>query len=251
MPLTGTLDLSPYEADAPLVEDLGTAQWELKDAAILQVMYEIDDEAMTDMLPPALHPTIPPTMLVNATRVPDSSVGPFTLVEVRIGCRAATRPRGYLARAICDSEQAAEELRRRWGYPVDVADVHYIKTHYSVELSVEEDGEVILEAALINPEPVSGNDLQYLSNVNLARIVKDGKPVVRLIQVDPEYAFKSADRGQPQLTDLDPGAWRLDDAIPVYPVSASYAVADITMPTIRFLIDPTLPPLQSVERVNR
>ncbi len=251
MPLTGTLDLSPYAGEAPLVEDLGTAQWELKEASILQILYEIDEVGLTSLLPPALHPTIPPTLLVNATKVPDSSVGPFTLAEVRIGCRAATRPRGYLARAICNSEDAASELRKRWGYPVDVAEVDLVKTHYSVELSVIEDDELILEAALIDPEPISGNDIQYLANLNLARVNRDGKPVTRLIQVDPEYTFHAADRGQAQITDIDPGAWRLEEALPVYPVSASYARADITMPAIRFLIDPEQPPLKSVERVDK
>jgi hypothetical protein len=251
MPLTGTLDLSPLASDAPLVEDLGTGTWELKEANVLQIFYEIDDSAMTSLLPPALHPTIPPTVVVNGTRVPDSSVGPFTLAEVRVGCRAATRPRGFLARAFCDSEAAAEELRRRWGYPVDVADVRLTKNHFQAQLTVDLDGENILDAVLIDPEPISGGDIQYLANLNLSRIKKDGETVTRLIQVDPDFVFHSADRGLPAIHWLDSPEWRLDEALPVYPVSASYTRCDITMPTIRFLIDPEQPPLQSVERVNR
>ncbi len=117
MPLVGTLDVSAVGAEAPLVEDLGTEPWRVEGANVLQVLFEIDDAAMTSLLPPALHPTIPPTMFINAARMPDE-VGPFTLAEVRIGCRAATRPRGFLARAYCDNEAAVERLRNGWGYPV-------------------------------------------------------------------------------------------------------------------------------------
>lgn len=251
MPLSGTLDLTPFTAEVALVQDLGTNTWELKDAAILQLIYELDDEAITALLPPALHPTIPPTLMVNVMHVPDSDVGAFTLAEVRVGCRAVTRPRGYLARAICDNEQAVAELRRRWGYPVDYDHVEMVKTHFSVEVLVLEDDEVILEAALVDPEPISGKDIQYLPNLNLARVERDGSAALRLIQVDPEYTFHAADRGKPQLGSIDPEAWRLDDAVPVYPVSASYARCDVTMPAIRFLVDPVKPPLESVERVDR
>lgn len=250
MPFTGTLDVTSYdEASLPLVEDLGTTEWRLEDADVLQVMFEIDDDAMVSLIPPALHPTIPPTVLVNATRVADSSVGAFTLAEVRIGCRAATRPRGFLARAYCDSDIAARELASRWGYPVEAADVQLRVSHFDARVTVNLDGGPILEAALIDPEPINGADIQYLANMNLARVRRDGDVVTRLVQVDPEYTFRSANRGIPELTILDDIAWNLPGTEPVYPVSASLAKVDITLPQLRFLANPILPPLQAVERI--
>ncbi len=188
-------------------------------------------------------------MFINATKVPDSEVGPFTLAEVRIGCRAATRPRGYLARAYCDNEAAASQLRFRWGYPVEVADVSLLKTYYSAEVSVELNGESILQAGMQSPEPIGGGDVQYLANMNLARVNREGAVVPRLIQVDPEFTFHSADRGLPMLVDFDAESWRIAGAVPVYPVSASYAVCDITFPQLRYMANPALPPLQSIERI--
>ena len=71
----------------------------------------------------------------------------------------------------------------------------------------------------------------------------------RLVQVDPDYVFRSADRGKPQLEAFDAAAWKLEGARTNWPVSASYAVADITMPALRYLVDPVKVPLALVERV--
>ena len=110
-------------------------------------------------------------------------------------------------------------------------------------------GATILDLSLVNPEPISGNDLQYLATLNLARISRDGAEVIRLLQVDPDFVFHSSDRGKPQLNAFDAPAWALDGANPVFAVSASYAVADIKMPELRYLVDPEKPPLAAVERV--
>ena len=71
----------------------------------------------------------------------------------------------------------------------------------------------------------------------------------RLIQVDPDYVFRSADRGKPELSTFDAPAFGLAGAIPVWPVSASHCVADITMPELRYIVDPAKPPLTSVEHL--
>ena len=117
MPLTGTRDLSNLVAGSPLVTNLESERWEFPGAQILQLMYEIDDAQMTSLIPPALHPTIPPTLVFTVTRVPESPAGPFLLAEVRVGSRSGARPRGFLARAYCDSATATKELRERWGLP--------------------------------------------------------------------------------------------------------------------------------------
>uniref|UniRef100_UPI002ADE85CB hypothetical protein n=1 Tax=Tepidiforma sp. TaxID=2682230 RepID=UPI002ADE85CB len=89
----------------------------------------------------------------------------------------------------------------------------------------------------------------YLANLNAARIERSGEVVPRLIQVDPEYRFHSADRGRPELKAFDAGAFGLPGAQPYWPVSASYAVADVSMPELRYLVDPAKPPLLAVERI--
>ena len=249
MPLTGTRDLSNLVAGSPLVTNLESDRWEFPGAQILQLMYEIDDAQMTSLIPPALHPTIPPTLVFTVTRVPQSPAGPFVLAEVRVGSRSGARPRGFLARAYCDSPTATKELRERWGYPAVTAPVTMEKRYDRIHARVGEGASTCLELTLLNPEPISGNDLMYLAGLNVARIVRDGVELPRLVQVDPDFVFRSADRGKPQLDVFDAVAWELPNAKPMSAVSASYAVADITMPVIRYLADPAKSPLEAVERL--
>ena len=249
MPLTGTREIAGLGAGSPIVTIGGADQWTLPGAQILQIMYEIDDSAMTSLLPRALHPTIPPTLVFTVTRFPESPAGPFLLAEARVGCRSGARPRGFLARGFCNSREAAKALGERWGYPLQEAEIVLAKRYDRIHARVGEGSGTVLDMTLLNPEPVSGNDLQYLASLNVAQVIRDGTPVQRLVQVDPEYGFRSADRGRPQLDGFVASAWQLQGARPVHPVSASFAVADVTMPVIRYLVDPDRSPLESVERV--
>ncbi|MBA4180832.1 MAG: hypothetical protein C0506_09610 [Anaerolinea sp.] len=249
MPLVGSRNLSDLFRAAPLVSVASEDRWQLPGAQILQLMYEIDDAQMTALIPPALHPTIPPTLVFTVTRAPESPAGPFVLAEVKVGARSGARPRGFLARGYCDSAEAMKALGNRWGYPLLQAQVTLDKRYDRIRATVKAGGATVLELTLLNPEPISGNDLQYLANLNLARVTRDGSALDRLVQVDPDYVFRSADRGKPQLDAFDAAAWQLAGAKPIHAVSASYAVADITMPVLRYLVDPVKPPLQAVERL--
>jgi len=249
MPLIGTLDVSSQAASAPLVLEPNTEPWELLGAGHLQLMFEIDDSHMVDLLPPALHPTIPPTLLINVLHAPKSSVGQFTLAEVRIGCRSGGRPRAFLAQAYCDSAAAVAELRTRWGYPVTQAEVVLDPQHHQVLARVTLHGKVLLDCALKGPEAINGADIQYLPNMNLARMMRNGAEAVRLLQVDADYAILKADRGRPTATVFVPEAWAVGGATPQWPVSASYATGTVTLPRVRYLANPSLRPLEAVEAV--
>jgi hypothetical protein len=48
---------------------------------------------------------------------------------------------------------------------------------------------------LENPEQVSGSDVTYLDSLHLARVVENGKETSLIVQIDPEYVFHSAQRG--------------------------------------------------------
>ena len=63
MPLSGTLDVAPRVADAPLVTSLATEPVVLERAEILYAMFEIDAGEMENLVPAALNPTIPPVVL--------------------------------------------------------------------------------------------------------------------------------------------------------------------------------------------
>ena len=247
MPLTGTRDLSTIADSTPLLTSLDTEEWELKGAQHLQLHYELggDREAL---LPPALHPSIPPTLLINVTHVPDSEVGAFTFATVRVGCRAGARPRGLLVKGYCDSAAAASVLRERWGLPLDVADVRLDPSYARATTSVTLDGATILAGELVDPQPITGADVQYMATLALTRLARDGEETL-LLQVDPDYTFDRAQRGRARLTAFEAEAWGLPGAIAAHPISASLTTVDMTLPRLRYLIHPGRDPLKAVERL--
>lgn len=249
MPLVGTRNLG-IASEAALMPNLDSEPLELPGANVLQLLSEIDDSSVTDLIPPALHPTIPPTVYITVTRVPESPWGTFTMAEVRVGCRSGARPRALLLRGVCDSPSATEALRARWGFPFVIGEVTlergYDRAH-AVALTGN-DG-VVLDVTLRNPDPLGGGDIQYISSLHLARIMRDGAELTRLIQVDPDFAVEKADRGRPEIAACRPGAFGLDGAILTNVVSASYTTVNITLPHIRYLVDPEKSPLTAVEKL--
>jgi hypothetical protein len=250
MPLLGTRDIEPILGQTAVMPGFDAEPLQFPGASILQVLYEIHDTAMLSLLPPALHPTIPPTIAFVISEVPESPFGPFTLAEARVGCRAGARPRGFVGRCFASTARAAAELGKRWGYPAHEADVRLKKGYDRITGTVAFGGRTILTVALVDPEAISGGDIQYLPAVNLARVERDGGQVPRIVQVDPEFRFHKADRGKAHLDAFDAAAWLLDGAAPYWPVSASCAVADVEMPVIRYVLDPLKPAVQGVERVH-
>lgn len=247
MPLFGTLDVAPLIADAPLIDNFDAEPWGIEGVEILHIAYEIADGDRQGMLPRALHPTIPSAMTVVVARYPDSPVGPFVLAQARVSCRAAALPRGFLLRAYCDSQAACDALGRRWGYACRLGDVKLSRYHDRITATVTADGAEILRASLVDPEPISGGDIQYVANMNLVR-VKDGAPA--LVQVDPEYRFHRAERGRPELATFDRAAWGAERVEPVYPMVASFAQCDTGFPAIRYVLDPDKPAVEGTRKLR-
>src|SRR5205809_5070798 len=115
MPLLGTLDVAPRLADAPKLDNYDTEAWEIAGVELLSLTFEIDDRQMTAALPPALHPTIPPVAYFSVAAYPESPIGPFSLAQVRVGCRASALPGGFFLRAYSDSPPARRALGRLGG----------------------------------------------------------------------------------------------------------------------------------------
>src|SRR2546423_180342 len=163
--------------------------------------------------------------------------------QVGIGCRAGVRPRRFLLSAVVDNPTAGAALSDRWGFRIEPGTPVLRTYHDLVEATVERDGATILRIGLNTPEPISGGDVQYVANMNPANTPEG----FRLVQVDPEFTFHKADRGRPSLSDFDAGAWGDDRVRPVYPVSASSAVADIKLPKIRYIARLDVPALEGTK----
>ncbi len=247
MPFSGTLDTAPLLADAPLMDGFDAEAWEIERVEILQVTFEIDDHDIVSLLPRALHPTIPPVGIFSVAHYPDSPVGAFTIAQVRVGCRAAALPRGFLLRAYIDSAAACGALARHWGYSCRQGDVRLRRYHDRIAGSAEAGGQEILRIALVDPEPISGGDIQYVANMHLARTEVDGGV---LVQVDPEFRFHKAERGRPEVAVFDRAAWGAEGVDPVYPIVASCTTCDTGFPRIRYVLDPNVPAVAGTRKIR-
>ena len=154
-----------------------------------------------------MHPALPSYVILAVTKYSDSPVGPFNLAVLRLGSRAGAHPRGFLLGAVASTEAAATELRGRWGIPVEAGEVKFVRRHDRVMGTVKKDGKTILDCALVDPQPVSGTDVQYINWVTAANAPLDGQTQPMLIQVDPKYTFYKAERGKPQVNAFDAAAW--------------------------------------------
>src|SRR5262245_34199129 len=207
MPLYGTLDITEAPARLPTLPNLDTEAWTLPKAEMMQLLIEVPRSSTDGLLPKAMHPALPSYVVLAVTRYPESPAGPFNLAVLRLGSRAGAHPRGFLLGAVASSDAAAKELRARWGLPVEPGDVKFLRRHDRVIGTVKKAGKTILDCALVDPQPVSGSDVQYINWVTAANAPLDGKTQPMLIQVDPKYTFYKAERGKPQVTMFDAAAW--------------------------------------------
>jgi hypothetical protein len=245
MPLFGSRDVTSLLATSPTMPALDTDALILPGTRIMHVLHEIESGPMLDLLPPALHPTVPPTVSVWAWQVRGSDLGDFTLAQVTVGCRAGVRPRGFLVAAYCDDDGAAKALGERWGFRRDDGTPRLLVTHFGLTLTVEREGRTILDVRMESPEGIAGTDLQYVATMQLAHTpVGD-----RLVQVDPDYAFSKADRGTPRVDVFDAAALGDERIALAWPISASSAIADVTLPKLRYVCKVDVPAMAGTEPV--
>lgn len=244
--LSGTANIETLGKRAPTVTSFAAAPLVLEQADVVQVMYEIDSGQRLALLPPALHPTDP--LLINwlVYRCDASPWGAFALVQTRIECRSGLRLRACLIQAVVDNPAAAAALAHDWGFTVRVGAVALRRYYDATRVRVELDGAPALELAVGDPDPLGPSDIQYVANMNLAHTPRG----LRLLQVEPRYRVTRAERAVPQVALFDGSRWGIPNVQPLYPVSASVAVADITIPSIRFVCRPDVWAFEGTEAVH-
>jgi len=249
MPLAGSLDIRPLIFGAPEVV-LDERELRFEDVDILQVLYEIRVEDREALVPPALNPTIPPVISFLIYRAKASAFGPFALAQLRLTARAGVRPRAFLISARCDNPALSEVLATSYGFRVSPATIDMRRFQDRINCTVKDDTGVILDTSLVDPFPVTGHDVQYPPGMHLAKIARDGVRLPRIVQVDSEYQFRRADRGEPFLTHFDPDAWGDPRLVPYLPVSASFSACDVTIANVRYVCNPDIPASEGTEKVS-
>ena len=248
-PRLGTLDSAKWaQAGVPTIEGYRTEPLTLKGARVLELHMEITDGLADSLVPRTMHPSIPQYAVFNVTHYPESPVGKFSIAEVRIAGRAGVRPRAHVLRSIVDGEEARRLLAARWGFPVHRGEVSIELRHDRVVGKALIDGKLALQVEQLDRDVIGGSDVQFIASMHLARNGEDGKLV--LVQVDPEYVFSKCERGRPAVVHLDNDAFRADGYLNVTnPISASFAICDVTLPKLRYVCDPELPALQGTTKL--
>jgi Acetoacetate decarboxylase (ADC) len=243
--LVGTADVDALAAHAPVMDSLDTEPLVLPGAWVLHVTYEMPVAAREALLPPALHPTDPPLVSWLFFRADAGPLGAFQLAQLRVECRRGLRPRGFLVASVIDSSDAARTLAARWGYRSCPGEVHLARQYDAVTGTVRLNGRSALEVALADPDPLGPHDIQYTASMHLAETPRG----LRLVQVDPTFAVARAERGRARLLAFDASAWGEARLVPTHPVSASIAVADVTLPKLRYLCRPDVWAFEGTETV--
>lgn len=232
--LVGNADVGALAARAPALEAYPTEPLVLSDVVLFQLVLEMRNGAREAVLPPSLHPTIPPTLSVQVWDVADSPWGAFRAVVTRVSCRAGVRARGFTTAARVTTEAAAEGLATTYGYPCEPAGVTFQHGYAGAEVSVTDGTGRLLAARAIDPEPLGADDVQYTGTLNLAHTPAG----LRLLQVEFGVAARTAERLRARLDGFDAAAWGNERLDPYHVVAASLARAEVTFAPIRFVLRP-------------
>ena len=247
MPLFGQLDTADHLARSPQVKELFTdaETFSVDNVDVLAFTYEIDIERGFGVTPKALHPSIPSYCQIVIRRHHDSPLGAFNVAELRINARAGTHYLAYCVGAFTDSDKARRFFRDRFGAPMQLADVTLDTRYYGIVGRVEFDGALILDAILERPHYISGSDVLYTPNLNLARVGNETK----LVHQEMEYVIGRAQRGETVLKAFDAAAFGDVRVVLRQPLPATIVQTKITYTGVRYLVDSERPAMFGTETV--
>jgi hypothetical protein len=237
--LTGTADIDALAAAAPTMAAFDAGPVVFQKVEILQALFEQPYSTRQQNLPPGLHPTTPPLLVVLAWKTQS-----FSMVQARVSCRSGVRPRGFVASCLVDGRQGVEALTP-WGLPAQVGQVRLHRHYDGVELEVARQGRVALALSGLDPDPLNPGDVQFTVTSTLAHTPRG----LRLVQVEPEYQLERVERVRLRLDHFDAEAWGAPGLEPVYPISATISVGTITIPPVRFLSRPDVLAFVGTEKV--
>lgn len=230
----GTADPEHHAAGAPTLADFTRSPVLLEDVEVFQVLWEIKSGGACELLPPALHPTIPAVLGWLVYRCPQSPWGAFTLAQSRLECRSGTRPRAFLISGVIDNEAAGEALASGWGYRLDIGELDFRRNYDGVTLRVGRDGRSILEVGMRGSDLLPPDVIQFVSGLHPAHTPNG----YRLVQADAVHKLTRAERGEAYLDLFDSAAWGEARIEPHYPISAAVGIGSVTLSKLRYVCKP-------------
>ena len=239
----GSGDAAALEARAPEMESLDAPALELPGVEVFLATCEIAREGVEALFPPALQPTLPPLVAWRVWRCREGPLGAFAAAQVRLSCRAGARPRAFSIGCAIDCPQAGAALARGWGYAPDPAEFEFVDAYDRREVRVHAAGRPILALSLRDPVPLGPDDVRFVSTMNPARTPRG----LRLVQVDPDYRVERNERGRFSIDAFDASAWGEPRIRPVHPLVATWTLADLTLPPLRFVARPEVNAFEGTE----
>ena len=237
--LSGTATVEEFMARAATMADFATEACALPGAQVLQLMFETAVGGRQTSLPAGLHPTNPPSMVVQAWHCPESPWGEFSLAMARVQCRSGLRPRGFVQGCVVDNADAAVALGARWGFPASVGavalDVGYHDTQLTVELDGPSGAACVFAGRALDPIPLGTADVAFSTTLTLAHTPRGP----RLVQVDTDLACDRAERLVACAPVIDAAGFGLHPSVVVtHPVSASLSRGTLTLQPLRYVCRP-------------
>ena len=208
---------------------LGTAE-------IFQAAFEHAGSAGRTFLPDGLVPTSPTLVTLLAIRVPDGPHGGFTMAQVRVSCRSGARARALALATVVDaSVECADWLAAGWGIGGARETIRFERRYDRVRVAAP-----WFDVGLDGPRPIGVDDVQYVTGLHPVTTAAGE----RLAQVELEIALDRVERGRPVLHDFD-----LARLHPCFAVVATSAMGQLTLPQLRFVLRPDVPPHLGTERI--
>lgn len=229
--LTGTADLDELAAAAPTIPAFAASEVLFEGAICLQVMLEMPNASREAVLPASLHPTVPAVLCLQTWQIDESPWGGFAMMLSRVACRSGVRARGYTTRALVSSDRAVKGLMQTYGYPAVKADIQFRHGYDGADASATIGDQLVAMIRAHSPEPISPDDVQYTSTLNLAHTPNG----LRLVQVEARHHGSKADRLTASLEAFDAKSLGSDLLEPRRLVSASLVTQTVEISPVRFV----------------
>ena len=250
--ISGTASVDELAAGAPEIAAFGTESVRLSGVTGLSLVAELRRPAREAVLPPGLHPIVPPAMSLLAWDVSESPWGAFSAAFVRVVCRSGARARTFCVGAAVSTDDAVAGLRSQFGFPAQRVHVALRRHYDGVDLSVAPSDRAsngagpMLELSALDPDPLSVGDVQHVGSMNLAHTPLG----LRLVQIETHHEPSRVERLAARIDAFDAAAWGQPLLDPYWVVSCSVSLEDVEIPAIRFVCDPALPAAEGTERVQ-
>ncbi len=210
-------------------------------AEIFQAAFEHTGPRGDTFLPAGLVPTIPTIVTMLAIRVPDGPHGGFPVAQWRVSCRSGARARALVVATAVEAGPAATAwLAEGWGIGGVEAAVGYERRYDRVRVTAP-----WFDVSIDGPRPIGVDDVQYVTGLHPVATAAGE----RLAQVELEVALARIERSRPVLHAFTApaAAAGLD---PRFAVAATSALGELTLPQVRFVLRPDVPPHLGTERVD-